>query len=464
MQKSRLHPSFCGSKAHFPMNKFFILIAVVMSLAVCAGAQSISVSGSPDREFGRRGYISEVVSDQSRIVVPIDAVASADGSLIVISSAVAVFPGSAMPIRFHLTKYTSEGSRDYSFGIFGEVDDAFPGTASPISAAFQPDGKIVVAGNIRDAGAPTDFLIARYHADGRRDLEFGDGGFFRADFAGFGTSSADVVKRIFIQNDGKIAVIGHRTVSDGFDPANDFIAVAALRLHANGTPDDSFGPGGKSSTVELALGGQFVMSEIKRLSNGGFLLGFAGREKAGSGIVAKLLKLGADALPDANFGERGFLNIAAGGIMTPVGETPNGDFLIASPSGLLALKSDGAMRGWMISGTATVNGAMFQATAFAASENGSVICFGIANRAGRQRQAMIRLLADGERDLQFGANGLREESFDLSSQRNARNIISPNGQILAIHQTTDFSRVLIQRWHGPGAPPTSKYKQKSFLK
>jgi hypothetical protein len=119
----------------------------------------------------------------------------------------------------------------------------------------------------------------------------------------------------------------------------------------------------------------------------------------------------------------------------------------------------------MMSDSTTVNGAVFRPHSYLSDEQGSMICFGTSERAGARSQAMIRFFADGRHDTSFGTNGLREEAFDVSSMRSARNILTPNGKILAIRHSTDFNRVLIQRWHGAAIAPTmSRVLKESLFK
>ena len=97
------------------------------------------------------------------------------------------------------------------------------------AVAIQDDGKIVVVGNGGD-----DFGVARYHANGQLDLEFGSGGKTRLNFAG-----VDSARDVVIQQDGKILVAG---------AANSEADFGLLRLNSNGLLDQTFGVRGKVTT------------------------------------------------------------------------------------------------------------------------------------------------------------------------------------------------------------------------
>ena len=110
------------------------------------------------------------------------------------------------------------------------------GTASDDKAnavALQKDGKLVVVGST-DAGGNSDFMIARYTANGTLDGTFGIGGKVRTDM---GATTYDYAYAVAIQKNGRIVVSG---VS--YAPSGDF---AVARYLANGTLDSTFGTGGK---------------------------------------------------------------------------------------------------------------------------------------------------------------------------------------------------------------------------
>ena len=114
--------------------------------------------------------------------------------------------------------------------------------------AVQPDGKILVAGithrrNVQTkkqytAYLPADFALARYNKDGTLDNSFGEGGKVVTDFGG----NYDIIQAIALQPDGRIVVAGY-TVWDRYD--TDF---ALARYNKDGTPDLSFGDGGRVVT------------------------------------------------------------------------------------------------------------------------------------------------------------------------------------------------------------------------
>jgi len=112
------------------------------------------------------------------------------------------------PEVFALARLNSNGSLDKSFGNRGKVTDELFGRGGQASAIkIQPGGKIVVAGYAGSDNAFTpvfDFAVFRYNADGALDTSFGTGGLLITDLHhvfDFGNAMA-------FQPDGKIIVAG----------------------------------------------------------------------------------------------------------------------------------------------------------------------------------------------------------------------------------------------------------------
>jgi uncharacterized delta-60 repeat protein len=154
-----------------------------------------------------------------------------DGKIIV--AGYSVIGGTAFDIT--AVRLKTNGAVDSSFGTFGAV--ATPvgsGRAFGFSLAIQPDGKILIAG-ATVVGSDFDFALVRYATNGTLDASFADDGKVITAI-GLGT---DVGTAIDLQSDGKIIVAGYATVVG----RPEFVAV---RYHANGALDTSYGVGGKA--------------------------------------------------------------------------------------------------------------------------------------------------------------------------------------------------------------------------
>ena len=133
---------------------------------------------------------------------------------------------------FTLVRVDSNGLLDSSFGINGKAVTALGSSSQGYSLTIQPDGKMVVAGNSYNDLDEKTYLV-RYNSNGTVDSTFGTNGIV----AGSNYYFSDVTK----QPDGKIVVAGDYS----YNGMNDF---AVLRYNTDGSPDNSFGLSGKTTT------------------------------------------------------------------------------------------------------------------------------------------------------------------------------------------------------------------------
>ncbi len=125
-----------------------------------------------------------------------------------------------------LVRYSSTGRLDPSFGKGGRV---IARVVNPSAVVTQSDGKIVVV---------TGSALLRYRGDGSLDPTFGVGGKAATD-PGFGSALA-------IQADGKLVVAG---TGEGRCNCQDARVFMVARWTSDGSPDSSFGRGGKVTTA-----------------------------------------------------------------------------------------------------------------------------------------------------------------------------------------------------------------------
>jgi uncharacterized delta-60 repeat protein len=133
-----------------------------------------------------------------------------------------------------LTKYTSAGLLDTSFGGTGKVVTPFGGADfNPTAIALQWDAKYVVAGGVGTTSSTggLNLLVTRYKNDGTLDTSFGSSG---STVITVSSTSNESARAVAIQNDNKIVVVG-----------TDSTGVIVARLTAQGALDTTFGTGGK---------------------------------------------------------------------------------------------------------------------------------------------------------------------------------------------------------------------------
>jgi uncharacterized delta-60 repeat protein len=161
--------------------------------------------------------------------------------------------------------------------------------------AVQPDGNIVVAGNVQVSGGTHDFGVARYvDVDTTPDSTFSFDGQLTSDFAG----GNDLAHAVAVQPNGKIVVVGV-TVSGGISK------LALARYNANGSLDNSFGTSGKVVT-EISL--EAGLNDVKIQPDGKIVAtGYAFGNGQFNGIVVRYLSNGN---LDTSFGNGGVITVS----------------------------------------------------------------------------------------------------------------------------------------------------------
>ena len=257
--------------------------------------------GKFDPSFGTQG---RVVTDFGGVDVARAVVRLPDGRFVAVGGA---------GQDFALARYTFKGDPDPTFGTLGKVTTDFGGDDRAEGVALQSDGKVVVVG--RSDG---DFALARYTTAGDLDTTFDGDGLVTSDFSG----GQDVALDVAIQPNTEIVVAG--TTAQG--GSSDF---ALARYLPDGSLDASpgptgFGVGGKVTTDfggadPEAANGVAIQVNGRIVAVGGAL-----------GNVA-LARYGFDGTPDATFGIGGRLTADFDG--TDVGEAVvlqvNGGIVVA---------------------------------------------------------------------------------------------------------------------------------------
>ena len=152
-----------------------------------------------------------------------------------------------------LTRYNSDGSIDTSFSS----DQSNTWSSNGSHGTLQPDGKMLMAWSDGIA-YDENFVLARYTIDGSLDTSFGTAGKTSINFGG--PRSADNVRCVSLQRDGKILVGGY-----SYDSSLGRYDFAIARLNSNGSLDNEFGFGGK---VLTDFGGNDICYSIVQQSDG----------------------------------------------------------------------------------------------------------------------------------------------------------------------------------------------------
>jgi uncharacterized delta-60 repeat protein len=212
----------------------------------------LNFDGSLDQTFGTGGTIIT----NSQIHAP-KLIIQPDGKFI--TAAATTILGDTWD--FAVKRYNADGSLDQTFGNNGYASN---GNGHAQSILLQPDGKIVILGFLPIFRNGTDYLAARFNADGTVDQTFGIGGRVQTSFTS-GLHSADKALSGALQSDGKIILSGY---AGGFSPV-------MIRYNPDGSIDYGFGLDGivMSSSFGATANSILVQPDGKIVvSGGGFVV------------------------------------------------------------------------------------------------------------------------------------------------------------------------------------------------
>jgi uncharacterized delta-60 repeat protein len=227
-----------------------------------------------------------------------------DGKIVVAGQ---IVDAGASDADFALARFLPDGRLDGAFGGTGRVVYGFGGDQVARAVAIQPDGMIVVAGYTSVANA-INFMLVRFKPDGTPDGDFGFGGFYVMDFLG----GTDYGLALALAPDGKLVVGG-----TAFNGARNVFGVA--RFTTGGLPDDTFDEDGKTlyefSVGPSHWGSAVVVQPDRKIVLGGHV-----------GADFALVRLTEEGLVDSSFG-------TLGQTITDLGGNDSLNALLLTPGG-----------------------------------------------------------------------------------------------------------------------------------
>lgn len=208
------------------------MLAIIFCFAAATTAQS--APGDLDPMWGNGGIVISSLSNSGYFETPDFLHTQPDGKVVVSGD---VFANVGIATSF-IARFNPNGTLDSAFGINGRITAPFGGGEYLYATALQPDGKIVAAG-YKTVDGNRDFVVARYNLNGTLDTTFGTDGKTVTPVG----SSVDEIKDLIVQPDGRIVAVGDIAVSgSGLD-------FAVVRYNSNGTLDTTFGTDGKVITI-----------------------------------------------------------------------------------------------------------------------------------------------------------------------------------------------------------------------
>ncbi|HYC48166.1 MAG TPA: hypothetical protein VED01_22055 [Burkholderiales bacterium] len=192
-----------------------------------------NADGSLDSTFDGDGKLTTIIRDAADRTRVFDAgesiVVQPDGNIVVAG----LSEGPLVRYDTALVRYNADGTLDTTFGGDGKVvTTVAPGHDYAHDVVLQPDGKLVVAGEVFDETTNNgDFLVLRYDADGSLDT-------------GFGAAAHDTLDGVAVYEPGGAPVVldDDVRVFDAELAAQGHYAGASLALarHGGASADDLF--------------------------------------------------------------------------------------------------------------------------------------------------------------------------------------------------------------------------------
>jgi uncharacterized delta-60 repeat protein len=277
-----------------------------------------------------------------------------------------------------LARFNTNGTLDSTFGSGGEVTTAFPSVGSVTSrgVVITSTGKIVAVG---DNG--TDYVLARYNANGTLDPTFGTGGTVTTAF-----TSGTYEENLAQQPDGKLVVVGETGSS-----------WQLVRYNVNGTLDSSFGNGGVVVTAGSTVANTKAVAIYPNAgtANDGKII-VAGTVKPGNYQEFAVNRYNPDGSLDTTWGGSGEVTTAI---------SANND-----QAGGVAIQSDG-----------------------------KVVAAGRSAYNGNFRFALTRYNTEGSLDSTFGAGGIVITAIGTATSEANGVVIQSNGDIVVAGNTLNGS-------------------------
>ncbi|MFN0037183.1 MAG: T9SS type A sorting domain-containing protein [Saprospiraceae bacterium] len=401
--------------------KLFLAMAVLAILQQNLLAQA----GSPDADFDGDGHVTTAIlsgdSDANAVVV------QADGKIVVVGSTTTGTAGSSYD--YGVVRYRPDGSLDNTFSLNGEANFGIANADGDYAkaVAILSNGKILVAGNSDTGAGETAFSALLLNPSGTSfDVSFGNNGKLLLEGVDFW------MEAMVLQSDGKIVAAGHASNSQNDD-------FALLRLHPDGSLDNTFGGDGK--VLIPIVTGQTDRAIAVALQPDGKIVVAGGSFLTGSAADIAVARLNPGGSLDNTFSFDGKLTTAVGeesaGYSVLI--QPDGKIVVGGSGGasgnsdmaLVRYNSDGTLdASFSTDGKLLISHAGFDyGFGLARQPDGKLIVAGGTGFDNRMIAARVR--TNGLLDSSFGDGGLASVEFSGEERAIANDVtLSPSNRIV----------------------------------
>ncbi len=350
---------------------------------------------------------------------------------------------------------------DPTFGNGGIVTTALSNDrALANDMLIQPDGKIVVAGEVKSG--LMHFGVARYNSDGSLDTDFGTNGIVLTTYGGDAWG-----KGVALQSDGSIIVTGLT-----YSSATSYKALVA-RYTPNGVLDNTFGVNGLTILPGLDNSMKVVIQPDDKIIVGGF-----------TNDNFALSRLNADGTIDTSYGDNGFVvthmkdpaGIETEGFIQNMALQSDGKLVAVGFTNSFTTYYDVAVARYNENGTLDYT---FNNVGYFITDLGEYADFGISVKIQPDNKILVgghketdlipevpdydmvvlRLNPNGTIDQSFGANGFTYIRTGAEASYNDDIELQSDGKILFTGQAATYStqkfEILVGRLNSDGTIDTS---------
>jgi len=386
------------------------LVLTLSSLVV--NAQLNTLAGKFDRSYGENGFAHIGQS----IGQPMDSCCFhqlSDGRLVVVLS---IFESQESSIW--IARSQPNGALDTTFDDDGYVRLPNSDRFYAYTSELQPDGKIVIAGQVFRDQRRFDMFVTRVNPNGSLDTTFGNNGYFELDLSVGKQWSTEIIHSLRLLSDGKIIIGGISSLPSLVAPASQTNSIVA-RLNSDGTLDNSFGTNGVRSVF---YGNSNFLSNV-RISvqtDGKLLYGISNLVQLSSSpsdlaYSTRVMRFLPNGDLDSSFAKNGVAEISTENSFSFEKLVQLDDGKILCLSGLYRLtrlNSNGSFDDSFGNG-GKLNVIDFSACDLSILPTGKILVSGYATAYeppfGNKRVGVVtRFFPDGSRDIRFGHNSMTQ--------------------------------------------------------
>ena len=425
----------------------------MLGLAVAANSASAAgnTAGTLDPAFGHGGVTITsftTATSSSTGVNPYSIALQSNGDILVLANVTITDVNIGVITTTDMLRYTSKGELDKSFGSRGIA--ALPTSIGESDVlALQPNGQILVAGQLTSGADAGDFAVERLNSNGSADTSFGSDGLA----IGPALDSAPFGLVLLAETNGDILLGAGLFPTGRRQPST----TELVRFTSAGELDATFGTAGAANVI--GPGGCTALAELStgeiRVVNVNSIAQFTSTGALESGVTSGTI-------------------VASAGSQSPSTPSifqPNGDFLFAGPSfvgeesrghnastEVLRFTSTGAANPTFANPSFHFEGSGGPGiealpSGIAVGPNGDIVVAGVQITYAQSGQTNVnglaRLTPNGDLDPTFGSGGTVSNSIPASTGGYYQVVIQPaDSKIVVIGLANNYTELTLSRYLG----------------